>query len=49
MLKWVYLGFFICFYMGRIFEAERQDWLRERGTMYTVSSRRAKKKEDEKA
>lgn len=44
MLKWVYLGFFICFYMGRVYEAERQDKLRERGTLYTVTNRRIRKK-----
>jgi len=36
MLLWVYAGFLICFYLGRIFEAERQQLLRQRGTMYYI-------------
>lgn len=44
VLKWVYLGFFICFYMGRVYEAERQDKLRERGTLYMITNRRIRKK-----
>ena len=40
MLKWIYLGFAACFWLGRCYEAERQDALRARGTLYTVKKRR---------
>lgn len=44
MLKWIYIGFGICFYMGRIYEAERQDQLRARGTTYIITNRRRRQK-----
>lgn len=40
MLKWIYLGFAACFWLGRCYEAERQDALRVRGTFYKVERRR---------
>lgn len=37
MLVWIYIGFWVCFVMGRAFELERQWQARLRGTGYLVS------------
>lgn len=36
MMLACYLGFAACFWLGRCYEAERQDKLRRRGTLYEV-------------
>lgn len=36
MIYAIYLGFLACFWLGRCYEAERQESLRRRGTMYRV-------------
>lgn len=39
MLWLTYLGFAVCFYLGRLYELEKQKDFRRRGTTYKVPRR----------